>query len=112
TSIWSATVHAVASQQLAVDKLEPAEQPRYVQVARALHAAIAQGVLPVGDRLPAERELCRRVSVSPATRRRPPVGPGAQGWRPGDRAARLDRAGGTGLRAGGGHARLVRHRAR
>ena len=39
-------------------------------VARAVRDAIAQGVLPVGDRLPAERELCRRFSVSRATVRR------------------------------------------
>jgi GntR family transcriptional regulator len=63
-------VHAVASTQLAQERLTPAEQPRYVLVARAVRDAIAQGVLPVGDRLPAERELCRRFSVSRATVRR------------------------------------------
>ena len=47
-----------------------AEQPRYVQLARAVRAAIAQGLLPAGDKLPAERELCRRFSVSRATVRR------------------------------------------
>ena len=46
------------------------EQPRYVQLARAIHAAISQGALPVGDKLPAERELCRQFSVSRATVRR------------------------------------------
>jgi len=63
-------VHSVVSQQLAHDGLVPAEQPRYVLVARAVRDAIAQGVLPVGDRLPAERELCRRFSVSRVTVRR------------------------------------------
>ncbi len=56
--------------QLAPDPRVSAEQPRYVQLARAVRAAIAQGVLPAGDKLPAERELCRRFSVSRATVRR------------------------------------------
>jgi len=63
-------VHAVVSKQLAPHRLAPAEQPRYLHVAKAVRDAIAQGVLPVGDRLPAERELCRRFSVSRATVRR------------------------------------------
>jgi GntR family transcriptional regulator len=63
-------VHAVVSKELALGRLAPPEQPRYVRVARAVRDAIAQGVLPVGDRLPAERELCRRFSVSRATVRR------------------------------------------
>ncbi|MGN6792322.1 MAG: GntR family transcriptional regulator, partial [Streptosporangiaceae bacterium] len=58
------------SNQLAPGRLAPAEQPRYVLIARAVRDAIEQGVLPVGDRLPAERELCRRFSVSRATIRR------------------------------------------
>src|SRR5215470_2950578 len=70
---------SVASQQPDVDQLAPAEQPRYVQVARALLAAIAQGVLPVGDRLPAERELCRRFGVSRVTVRRALIELEAQG---------------------------------
>jgi GntR family transcriptional regulator len=78
-TIWSASVHAVASQQLALDRLASAEQPRYVQLARAVRTAINQGVLPVGDRLPAERELCRRFSVSRATVRRALVELEAQG---------------------------------
>jgi GntR family transcriptional regulator len=60
----------VVGEQLATGRLVPAEQPRYVSVARAVRDAIAQGVLPVGDRLPAERELCRRFGVSRATVRR------------------------------------------
>ncbi len=56
--------------QLAPDPRVSAEQPRYVQLARAVRAAIAQGLLPAGDKLPAERELCRRFSVSRATVRR------------------------------------------
>ena len=47
-----------------------AEQPRYVQLARAVRSAITQGTLPVGHKLPAERELCRRFSVSRGTVRR------------------------------------------
>jgi GntR family transcriptional regulator len=50
-----------------------------VSVARAVRDAIAQGVLPVGDRLPAERELCRRFGVSRATVRRALVELEAQG---------------------------------
>jgi len=50
-----------------------------VRVARAVRDAIAQGVLPAGDRLPAERELCRRFSVSRATIRRALVELEAQG---------------------------------
>jgi GntR family transcriptional regulator len=60
----------MVGEQLARDPLVPAEQPRYVQLARAVRSAISQGVLPVGDKLPAERELCRRFSVSRATVRR------------------------------------------
>src|SRR5215468_5983257 len=60
----------MVGEQLARDPLAPVEQPRYVQLARAVRSAITQGVLPVGDRLPAERELCRRFSVSRATVRR------------------------------------------
>ena len=69
----------MASEQLATGRLAPAEQPRYVSVARAVRDAIAQGVLPVGDRLPAERELCRRFGVSRATVRRALVELEAQG---------------------------------
>jgi len=60
----------MVSEQLALDRLVPPEQPRYVRVARAIREGIAEGVLPVGDRLPAERELCRRFSVSRVTVRR------------------------------------------
>src|SRR5262249_6109710 len=60
----------MVSEQLALDRLVPPEQRRYVRVARAIREGIAEGVLPVGDRLPAERELCRRFSVSRVTVRR------------------------------------------
>jgi GntR family transcriptional regulator len=60
----------VASEQIATGRLAPAEQLRYVSVVRVVRDAIDQGVLPVGDRLPAERELCRRFGVSRATVRR------------------------------------------
>ena len=69
----------MVGEQLATGRLAPAEQPRYVSVARAIRDAIAQGVLPVGDRLPAERELCRRFGVSRATVRRALVELEAQG---------------------------------
>ena len=60
----------MVGEQLAPVPLAPVEQPRYVQLARAVRSAISQGVLPAGDKLPAERELCRRFSVSRATVRR------------------------------------------
>ena len=69
----------MASKQLAMGRLAPAEPPRYVRVARAVRDAIAEGALPVGDRLPAERELCRRFRVSRATIRRALVELEAQG---------------------------------
>src|SRR5258708_27706703 len=56
--------------QLAPGPLAPVEQPRYVQLARAVRSAISQGVLPAGDKLPAERKLCRLFSVSGGTVRR------------------------------------------
>ena len=69
----------MASRHFAADRLAPAEQRRYLVVAGALRDAIAQGVLPAGDRLPAERELCCRFSVSRATVRRALVELEAQG---------------------------------
>lgn len=69
----------MVSKQFAIGRLARAEQPRYVRVARAVRDAIARGVLPVGDRLPAERELCRRFSVSRATIRRALIELEAQG---------------------------------
>jgi GntR family transcriptional regulator len=60
----------MVGEQLARDPLAPVEQPRYMQLARAVRSAIAQGVVPTGDKLPAERELCRRFRVSRATVRR------------------------------------------
>jgi DNA-binding GntR family transcriptional regulator len=60
----------MVGEQLAPDPLAPVEQPRYIQLARAVRSAIAQGVLPAGDKLPPERELSRRFSVSRATVRR------------------------------------------
>jgi GntR family transcriptional regulator len=56
--------------QAAAAPLVSAEQPRYVELARAVRSAITQGTLPAGHKLAAERELCRRFSVSRATVRR------------------------------------------
>jgi len=42
-------------------------QPRYLAVARELAAAISQGKVAPGERLPGERELCRHFGVSRVT---------------------------------------------
>lgn len=46
------------------------EQPRYLQLARSMRDEIDRGVLQVSDRLPGEREICRRFEVSRTTVRR------------------------------------------
>jgi GntR family transcriptional regulator len=60
----------MASTRLASATFGPVEQPRYVQLARLMRADIDRGVLQVGDRLPGEREICRRFEVSRTTVRR------------------------------------------
>lgn len=52
------------------DAASPAgSQPRYQQVARELKRAIADGVYPVGARLPTELELCEQFGISRFTAR-------------------------------------------
>jgi GntR family transcriptional regulator len=50
--------------------LDAPAQPRYISVARALEEELRDGALSIGDRLPAERELCRRLGLSRVTIRR------------------------------------------
>jgi DNA-binding GntR family transcriptional regulator len=45
----------------------PASVPRYRDLASALRAAIASGELPVGTRLPPQRELARVLSIGRPT---------------------------------------------
>jgi len=60
----------MASTRLSQATFGPVEQPRYLQLARLMRADIDRGVLHVGDRLPGEREICRRFDVSRTTVRR------------------------------------------
>src|SRR4029077_21209709 len=47
----------------------PPGRPRYLQIARDLRRAIAEGRYPVGAQLPTEHELCRQLGVSRFTAR-------------------------------------------
>jgi GntR family transcriptional regulator len=60
----------MASNRLSSATFGPVEQPRYLQLARLMRAEIDRGVLQVSDRLPGEREICRRFGVSRTTVRR------------------------------------------
>lgn len=48
---------------------KPQPEPRYLTVANALTAAIAQGRYPVGSTLPTEHELCESFAISRFTAR-------------------------------------------
>lgn len=50
--------------------LKAPARPRYLAAAKALEDELTNGALEVGDRLPGERELCRRLEVSRVTIRR------------------------------------------
>ena len=50
-------------------KLATETGPRYLQIARDLRRAIAEGRYPVGAQLPTEHELCRQLGVSRFTAR-------------------------------------------
>ena len=60
----------MATSALRAGSLGPVEQPRYLQLARLLRADIDRGTLQLGDRLPGERQMCTRFSVSRTTVRR------------------------------------------
>lgn len=55
-------------------------QPRHLQLVRAMRTAIGSGTLQIGDRLPSERDACRRFSVSRTTVRRALAELHAQGY--------------------------------
>ena len=76
----------MASTRLSAATIGPVEQPRYVQLARLMRADIDRGALQVGDRLPGEREVCRRFEVSRTTVRRALEELQSQGYVQSDRA--------------------------
>ena len=76
----------MASTRLSAATIGPVEQPRYVQLARLMRADIDRGALQVGDRLPGEREVCRRFAVSRTTVRRALEELQSQGYVQSDRA--------------------------
>ena len=70
----------MATSALRADSLGPVEQPRYLQLARLLRADIDRGIVQLGDRLPGERQICARFTVSRATVRRALAELQAQGY--------------------------------
>lgn len=70
----------MATAALSAQTLGAVEQPRYLQLARLLRADIDRGTLQLGDRLPGERQMCERFSVSRTTVRRALEELSAQGY--------------------------------
>ncbi len=50
-----------------IHDVRPSSDPRYRELATALRSAIASGEVPVGTRLPPQRELARLLSVGRTT---------------------------------------------
>jgi GntR family transcriptional regulator len=71
------TAAALAQVLHSLDASSP--QPLYLQLQQALHAAIEQGLLPVDQALPAERQLAQDLGVSRITVRKAIEGLAQQG---------------------------------
>ena len=57
----------MVSSSLPAATIGEVEQPRYLQLAGLMRGEIDGGVLQVNDRLPGEREICKRFGVSRTT---------------------------------------------
>ena len=57
----------MVSSSLPTATIGEVEQPRYLQLAGLMRGEIDGGVLQVNDRLPGEREICKRFGVSRTT---------------------------------------------